>query len=76
MRLCSTNLHLYHMPEKRKRSPRGVNHSAIALRLMPGELDEANRIAEKAGISKSSMARQSYLLGLPLLKQQLATKSA
>lgn len=58
------------------RNPGGlVKGKPIALRLMPGELEEAGRVAEKRHLSKSAMARQAYLLGLPLLKQQPAKTS-
>lgn len=44
----------------------------IFLRLMPDERREAERVAADAGISKSNLARQAYLKGLPLVCEELS----
>lgn len=55
------------------RNPQGVvKDKPIALRLMPDELAEAQQVAEKAGCSKSSLARAAYLRGLPLVVAALS----
>lgn len=52
------------------RNPAGLaTEKPIALRLMPRELADASRIAKKHGLSKSSLARQAFLAGLPLVLQ-------
>ena len=51
-----------------KRNPSGLaTKKPIALRLMPGELADAQRIAGERKVSCSKLARQAYLLGLPLV---------
>lgn len=50
------------------RNPAGiVTAKPIALRLMPGELDDAERIAAERNVSRSALAREAYLKGLPLV---------
>lgn len=50
------------------RNPAGiVKTKPIALRLMPGELDDAARIAAERNVSRSALAREAYLKGLPLV---------
>ena len=52
-------------------NPTGVVKSKpIALRLLPEEEKEAISVAKNRHQSKSAMARQAYLLGLPMLKSQ------
>lgn len=57
------------MPKRTtSRNPKGVvSTKPIALRLMPGELDDAKRIAKEKRCSRSSLAREAYLAGLPLV---------
>lgn len=50
-----------------------VTKKPIFLRLMPSELSDAESIAAEAGISKSNLARQAFLAGLPIVKDQLST---
>jgi len=58
-------------------NPDGVTKGKpIALRLLPEESVEAGRIAKKRKQSKSAMAREAYLLGLPLLEDQQAQDKA
>lgn len=53
------------------RNPNGlVKDKPIALRLMPDELSEAKQLANDRRQSESAMAREAYLLGVPLLKEQ------
>lgn len=50
------------------RNPAGiVKEKPIALRLMPKELADAERIASKQGLSRSALARKAFILGLPLV---------
>lgn len=50
------------------RNPDGVvADKPIALRLLPGELDQARDLAGKLGLSYGALARRAYLKGLPLL---------
>jgi len=42
----------------------------IALRLTPGDRDEAVRIAEKLGVSMSLLAYRAYSAGLPTVTGQ------
>jgi len=57
-------------------NPKGVSKAKpIALRLLPDEEIEAAAVAEERHQTKSAMAREAYLLGLPLLKAQ-PTESA
>lgn len=58
-------------------NPTGITKSKpIALRLLPEEKIEAVSLAKKRHQSESAMARQAYLLGLPLLKKQTTVKPA
>lgn len=59
------------------RNPKGVvTTKPIALRLMPGELDDAKRIAKAKHCSRSSLAREAYLAGLPLVAADVAPSKA
>lgn len=59
------------------RNPKGVvTTKPIALRLMPGELADAKRIAKNKGCSRSSLAREAYLAGLPLVTADVAPSKA
>lgn len=50
------------------RNPAGiVTTKPIALRLMPSELTDAARIAAERNVSRSALAREAYLKGLPLV---------
>lgn len=52
-------------------NPEGlVSKKPIAMRLMPAELAEAEGIAKKMGVSKSHLARVSFLKGLPLVSPE------
>ena len=54
------------------RNPNGiVKDKPIALRLMPKELANAERVATKNGMSRSALARHAFLVGLPLVEDQL-----
>jgi len=58
-------------------NPKGVSKGKpIALRLLPEEAEEASTVAKERHQSKSAMAREAYLLGLPLLKAQPTVKPA
>ena len=60
-----------------KRNPSGLaTNKPIALRLMPDELANAERIAAAMNISKSNLARQAYLVGLPIVTCDLSSPSA
>lgn len=49
-------------------NPEGlVSDKPIAMRLMPAELADAERIAKDIGVSKSHLARMAFLKGLPLV---------
>lgn len=51
------------------RNPAGlVKNKPIALRLMPQELSNAERVAVKKGMTRSALARQAFLKGLPLVE--------
>lgn len=59
------------------RNPAGiVTTKPIALRLMPGERIEADRIAAERNVSRSALAREAYLKGLPLVVATPPFKSA
>ncbi len=54
-----------------KRNPAGVDlRRPIALRLMPAERLDAERVAAKLNISLSNLARQSFLVGLPIVENR------
>lgn len=56
------------------RNPAGiVTGKPIALRLMPEELAEAERIARKQGLSRSALARKAFMVGLPIVEQMGAS---
>lgn len=58
------------------RNPAGLaTKKPIALRLMPGELADAERIAAEEGLSKSALARKAYLKGLPLVAKPKKSKT-
>ena len=49
-----------------KRNPAGVDvRRPIALRLMPAERIDAERVAARLNVSLSKLARMAYLRGLP-----------
>jgi hypothetical protein len=59
------------------RNPAGiVKAKPIALRLMPSELADAARIATERKISRSALAREAYLKGLPLVTETPALQTA
>jgi hypothetical protein len=50
------------------RNPHGVAEvKPIALRLLPEEREAAEKLSEELGCSKSMLARDAYLKGLPLV---------
>ena len=54
-----------------KRNPAGIEiRRPIALRLMPQEREDAERVAAKLNISLSNLARQSFLEGLPIVERR------
>lgn len=54
-------------------NPEGlVSDKPIAMRLMPQELAEADRIAKRINVSKSHLARMAFLIGLPLVSKSSA----
>lgn len=53
-----------------------VTKKPIFLRLMPLELSDAESVAAAAKISKSNLARQAFLAGLPIVKASLLSSSA
>lgn len=53
-----------------------VTKKPIYLRLMPPELSEAESVAVAANISRSNLARQAFLAGLPIVKAALLSPSA
>lgn len=56
------------MTIRRKRTPDGVNHGKpIALRLMPAEREQAELVSKRIGKTKSALAREAYLIGLPFI---------
>lgn len=62
--------------EPTKRNPDGlISKKPIALRLMQAELDDADRLSRELNISKSLLARQAYLVGLPLVVSSSALTS-
>lgn len=62
---------------KHARNPSGLaTKTPIALRLMPGELADAKRIAAQQGLSQSALARRAYLKGLPLVSDLDSMESA
>jgi len=68
------------MTQRRKRTPNGVlSTKPIALRLMPEERIEAERLANATGKTKSNLAREAYLTGLSVLypsKNSVASSSS
>lgn len=56
-----------------KRNPDGLEkNKPIALRLMPEERENAERIAMQFNISQSLLARKAYLHGLPFVTAELS----
>ncbi len=60
------------MPSKPTRSPRGVERP-VAMRLLPDERGELERIADKEVRSAASMARIIFLRGLAHYRQDSAS---
>lgn len=59
------------------RNPDGLaTKKPIALRLMPDELAENKRISTELNCSKSSLAREAYLKGLPLVIADISSCSS
>lgn len=59
--------------EQTKRNPEGlVTEKPIALRLMPQELKDAERIAAELHLTKACLARKAFLAGLPLVSTAAA----
>jgi hypothetical protein len=55
------------------RNPGGVTKSKlISLRLQPQERAQAERVAAKKGLTRSALARQAFLKGLPLIESEAA----
>lgn len=55
------------------RNPSGVTKSKpIALRLLPPERKDADRVARKRGLTDSALAREAFLRGLPLVESEAA----
>lgn len=53
---------------KPSRNPAGIaTKKPIALRLMPTELADAERIARRLNLTRSALAREAFLAGLPLV---------
>lgn len=56
-----------------KRTPKGVDKSRpIALRLLPEERTQAEHVAKRLNVSRSNLARQAYLAGLPIVLTEAA----
>lgn len=61
--------------EPTKRNPDGlISKKPIALRLMPDELDNAKRVSSEANISLSRLAREAFLIGLPMVMSNTPEK--
>lgn len=57
-------------------NPHGVAATKpIALRLLPEEREKAERLAKETGCSMSSLAREAYLKGLPLISDSTPVNS-
>lgn len=63
--------------QHKSRNPAGIAiKKPIALRLMPAEKADAERIAAKLGTSQSALARMAYLAGLSrICKRKTATET-
>ncbi|MRR49419.1 MAG: hypothetical protein EG825_00665 [Rhodocyclaceae bacterium] len=59
------------------RNPDGIEKKKpIALRLMPDELADAERMAASLGCTKSALARDAYLIGVESIKAGTDTASS
>ncbi len=59
---------------KDARNPRGLaTRKPISLRLMPNELLDAERIAKELGVTKSRIARDAFIAGLPLISSGVSS---
>lgn len=76
--MCNTLTSYAIIPmETTKRNPEGlVREKPIALRLMPQELLDAERIASEMNLTKSCLARKAYLAGLPFVSSSAAPSPA
>ena len=60
------------MNKPHTRNPSGVAKvKPIALRLLPEERSQAERLAKESGHSASAIARKAYLKGIPLVSAEL-----
>jgi hypothetical protein len=50
----------------RRRIPNGIDKRAIAMRLMPNEREQFDDLAKQHHLTDGALAREIYLLGLPL----------
>lgn len=57
-------------------NPPGVCKTAIAIRLMPEELAEADQLAGLAGVSRGKLLRDAINVGLPTVRQSILSPSA
>lgn len=74
--MCNTFPNGTMTQQKSSRNPAGIiKDKPIALRLMPKELANAERISGKLGLSRSALARKAYLAGLPIVEKELLRAS-
>lgn len=67
---------IIHM-EPIKRNPDGLaTQKPIALRLMPNERADAERISRESNVSMSRLAREAFLKGLPLVSSSAAAPTS
>ena len=60
------------MKQPHTRNPSGVTKAKqIALRLLPEDRAQADRLAKESGHSASALASKAYLKGLPLVVAEL-----
>lgn len=60
------------MKQPHTRNPSGVTKTKqIALRLLPEDRLQADRLAKESGHSASALASKAYLKGLPLVAEEL-----
>lgn len=60
-----------------KRNPEGLDKKKpIALRLMPNERADAERISRESNVSMSRLAREAFLKGLPLVSSSAAASTS
>jgi hypothetical protein len=52
----------------RRRSPNGIDKRQIAMRLLPDERQQFDQLAQEHRYTDGALAREIYLLGLPLWK--------